>query len=313
MKQATTHSKRKPATTLALLTSFALGFLAAFSFLSPLDRGRSLQNTDSSPDRRYSESFNTAVASQKEDGWKTIDVFYGTRDHLSSVSNVKDDDFRNKKFFSQVKQDVIVSKLFREKRGGFFVDLAANDAVWLSNTYALETHFGWGGICIEPNAVYWPSLSYRRCSVVAAVAGGDREQVDFFFSSGGAGVYGGIVGDQYDNTEASNKRKGWREPRLTVQLEEVFQRFNAPKVIDYFSLDVEGAEGLVLKQSVLSRYRFKVISLERPKEPLKKLLAQNGYTMLKQLSKWGETLWAHESALQELDVSSDFAVQRSDS
>jgi Methyltransferase FkbM domain len=298
MKLSTTNSKRKPASVLALLSSFALGFLAAFSSFSPSDRGRSLQT----PLRQIPEDVNTVVSSQKGDGWKTIDVFYGTRDHLPSVSSVKEEDFRNNKFFSQVKQDVIVSKLFREKRGGFFVDLAANDAVWLSNTYSLETHFGWGGICIEPNAVYWPSLSYRRCHVVGAVAGGDREEVDFLFSNGDAGVFGGIVGDQYDNNETS-KRKGWREPRLTVKLEEVFQRFNAPDVIDYFSLDVEGAESLVLKQSVLSRYRFKVISLERPKEPLKDLLAQNGYTMLKQLSKWGETLWAHESALQELDLS----------
>jgi Methyltransferase FkbM domain len=302
MKLSTTNSKRKPWPTLvvALSSSFALGYLAAFSSFSTSDRARSLRNTDV---KGTSEPVNIAVTSQEAYGWKTIDVFYGTRDHLSRVSSVTQQDLSRIRFFSQVRQDAIVSKLFHEKRGGFFVDLAANDAVQLSNTFALETYFGWDGICIEPNAVYWPSLSYRRCHVVGAVAGGDRNEVDFLFSSGKNGVYGGIVGDQYDNTEKS-QRDGRREPRLTVTLEEAFQRYNAPDIIDYFSLDVEGAESLVLQQSVLNRYRFKLISLERPKDELKEMLALNGYTMLKQLSKWGETLWAHESALQELDLTS---------
>jgi Methyltransferase FkbM domain len=301
MQVSTINSRRKPWTTIvvALASSFALGYLAAFSSFSTSDRARSLRNTDV---KDTPERVDAVAAGQKASGWKTIDVFYGTRDHLPKVSSVQEGKFRSAKSFAQVRQDEIVSKLFHEKPGGFFVDLAANDAVRLSNTYALERFFGWEGICIEPNSVYWPSLSYRRCHVVGAVAGGDREEVDFFFSRGKNGVLGGIVGEQYDNNETS-RYEGWREPRLTVTLVEVFQRYKVPEIIDYFSLDVEGAEGIVLTQSVLSRYRFKVISLERPKDELQELLLLNGYTMLKKLSNWGETLWAHESVLQELDLS----------
>merc|ERR1719433_2070174 len=50
---------------------------------------------------------------------------------------------------SQVGQDMLVQSLLRCKRNGFFVDLAANDAVKLSNTLMLERDFQWNGICVE--------------------------------------------------------------------------------------------------------------------------------------------------------------------
>ena len=52
---------------------------------------------------------------------------------------------------SQVGQDVTIAEIFEEKRGGFFLDLAANDAAVLSNTLMLEQSFGWRGICVEAN------------------------------------------------------------------------------------------------------------------------------------------------------------------
>eukprot|EP00980_Cylindrotheca_fusiformis_P008217 scaffold1736_cov127-Cylindrotheca_fusiformis.AAC.31 len=77
---------------------------------------------------------------------------------------------------------MIVAKLFHGKRNGYFVDLAAKDAVRISNTYALETFFGWNGICLELNSVYWGGLAYRKCHVVAAVVGNkSMDEVQFNF------------------------------------------------------------------------------------------------------------------------------------
>jgi hypothetical protein len=52
---------------------------------------------------------------------------------------------------SQVGQDRTIADIFDGKRGGFFLDLAANDASVLSNTLMLEQSFGWRGICVEAN------------------------------------------------------------------------------------------------------------------------------------------------------------------
>ena len=52
---------------------------------------------------------------------------------------------------SQTKQDELVHRLLHRKRSGFFVDLAANHPVRISNTRALERDHGWSGLCIEAN------------------------------------------------------------------------------------------------------------------------------------------------------------------
>ena len=45
----------------------------------------------------------------------------------------------------------VINEIFKHKKGGFFVDLAAADGVFQSNTYLLEKELNWKGICIEAN------------------------------------------------------------------------------------------------------------------------------------------------------------------
>ena len=45
-----------------------------------------------------------------------------------------------------------ISSLFNyENQGGYFVDLAANQALTLFNTFILEQRYHWTGPCIEAN------------------------------------------------------------------------------------------------------------------------------------------------------------------
>ncbi|KAL3929126.1 MAG: hypothetical protein SGARI_004844, partial [Bacillariaceae sp.] len=197
----------------------------------------------------------------------------------------------------QYRQDELVSALLGNKRNGYFVDLAANDPVRISNTYALETHFDWDGLCIEPNPVYWAGLSYRKCQVVAAIIGErTMEEIMFRFPREKA-PQGGILGQQFDN-----KKDQWKEghPRFTVSLLDVFEKFQVPNVIDYISLDVEGAEDLVMSSFPFFQYRFNLMSIERPSGVLVEILTSNGYELLKTIRNV-DTLWAHRSILEELD------------
>lgn len=239
--------------------------------------------------------------SQKEDkGWKNIQVFYGDSEHLIDGSDIPEPYFKANKWFSQFRQDEIVSKLLHGKRGGFFIDLAANDPVRISNTYALETHFDWNGLCMEPNPIYWAGLSYRKCDVVAAIVGGKTmEEVMFRFPRAKA-PKGGILGDSFDN-----KRDQYREghPRFTVSLLDIFRKFQVPKVIDYISLDIEGAEDLVMTSFPFSKYRFNIMTVERPSDVLSTILNENGYILFTTIKTRTETLWVHSSIIDSLDRS----------
>jgi len=171
-------------------------------------------------------------------------------------------------FYSQVGQDVTLMSIFDNKFDGFFVDLASNDAKLLSNTLALEQHLGWHGLCIEPNPQYHAGYKERTCTLVDAVAGKfDNETISFVFDN----AFGGISG--FDKTLAPNKNGMLFQ---TVSLESIFKKMNVPAVINYMSLDVEGAELYVMSTFPFHKYRFDVITVERPRM-LRVLLEKNDY------------------------------------
>ena len=225
-------------------------------------------------------------------GWKSIQVFYG---QLQEPKNEKD------VFYSQAKQDQIVLGLLRHKRDGFFVDLAANDAKLLSNTYALERSYGWNGVCIEPNPEYWfGHVRYRQCQLVAAIVGDQRmDEIIFNYR----GVYGGIKKAGMDNAPDRFDARGLPLPAYTVPLQELLERTQTPRVIDYLSLDVEGAEYYVMQRFPFASYQIKIMTVERPNADLKRHLEAHGFQMMAQITKWGETLWVHTNFLNSLDLS----------
>jgi hypothetical protein len=268
-----------------------------------------------------------------ESGWKHIHVYFGNNRHLVDASEIPSNYYFNtssdlhqgnsvsgtatqgnlqkqrRKWFSQWRQDYIVATLFRGMRNGYFVDLAANDAIRISNTYALETNYNWTGLCIEPQARYWPSLAYRQqCQVVGAVIGGSNfnashQEVLFRFPNR-AGPQGGIVG-------VSNRKKlsypvshfNEDQRRYSLSLAAILDTFQAPTTIDYLSLDVEGSEDSILNDFPFNRYRFKVLTIENPSPSLCNLLQKNQYKCIKHLTKNGhETLWVHTNIQRSLDI-----------
>jgi hypothetical protein len=241
----------------------------------------------------------TSINNDDEAGWKSIHVFYGDRRHLTNA--IPNTFWLHERpethpitgtWFSQHGQDVAVQTVLNFKQSGFFVDLAANDAVWASNTFALESNFNWRGICIEANPFYWYRLSFRpNCSIVGAIAGKENME-DVQVTLGhqkGSGPLGGIVGSDFDN-----KKSKHAEHRFTVKLQTILQKWDAPKVIDYLSLDVEGAETFIMKDFSWSEYTFLCLTIERPSDELQGILTANGYYKVFDIKR-GDTLWVHSS------------------
>src|SRR5262245_58006723 len=67
---------------------------------------------------------------------------------------------------SQLMQDLFALSVVGEKRKGYFVEFGAADGVALSNSYMLETTFGWTGIVAEPSTTFAPRLAANRHCVV---------------------------------------------------------------------------------------------------------------------------------------------------
>ena len=178
----------------------------------------------------------------------------------------------------------------------FFVDLASNDAVDLSNTLTLEQEYDWEGLCVEPNLKYLPGLIHRRCQVAVAVTGRETNelvQINFEGVEGCGSGCGGIVDTEFDNRPDHAYERPLVEMKA-ISVAKLFADMNVPNVIDYLSLDIEGAEMWTFEHFPWGKYTFRVITVERPKE-LRPVLSANGYTYVKDHGGFGDELWIHNS------------------
>merc|ERR1712039_1055946 len=82
---------------------------------------------------------------------------------------------------------------------------------------------------------------------------------------------------------------------MGVSLGDMLDTLKAPTVIDYLSLDVEGAESDVMTHFPWDRYAFSVLTVERPKDDLRQWLNSSGYYLLRNNSLFGDTTWIHKT------------------
>jgi FkbM family methyltransferase len=203
--------------------------------------------------------------------------------------------YRNSLTTSQAGQDYwIYGEVFDEKRGGYFLDIGAHDGISLSNTYILESRYNWTGICIEANPITFEALKTNRRARCLNVCL-DRSEGEVNFILGG--VMGGILDQDVDNKE-SDPESGKVVRLKTVPLVKILEDHHAPGIIDYLSIDVEGAEERVLAEFDFHKYTFRSISIERPTELLRALLKDHDYILIKEIPRL-DCFYVHKDFMEE--------------
>lgn len=195
---------------------------------------------------------------------------------------------------SQKGQDRWVVESLNNKRGGYFVDLAASDGVTFSNTWVLEKKFGWNGVAIEANPHTFKKLaSSRNCRNLECVVDSQPGVASFRIDNGGLS---GIVADDTDNSPQLRGEE--LEEAVITQLQaktltQILDEAEAPHSIDYLSLDVEGAEERAIRGLDLSRYCFHCMTIEQPNEKTHEILAASDYHFVK--NQMGDAFYIHRS------------------
>jgi FkbM family methyltransferase len=214
---------------------------------------------------------------------------------------------------SQVGQDRwVVEVAFGGRTGGYFVDIGANDGVWLSNTYVLEKSFGWTGLLVEADERFFASLRENRSAALAPVCLDSKPGfIEFYRPSKRMGCGGIIDRDTDAQPHVMEMRRNNGDffdvvqvPTLTIDT--IFKQYAVPDVIDYLSIDVEGAEHRIFQAFDFSRYRIRTLTVERPKPPLKAMLNRNGYVVVGQIKT--DTLYVHTDFFDPAEISARTAL-----
>lgn len=175
----------------------------------------------------------------------------------------------------------------------FFVEFGATDGTTISNTYLLEKEFGWKGILAEPNPSFHEDLlKSRTCNISkGCVYNESGKTVDFVMAD--VGSLSTIKG--FGNDEFVEERKNSKIIKVdTISLIDLLTIYDAPKVIDYLSIDTEGSEYGILNAFFQdnTEYDIRNVTVEHNfsmRDKLYELMTANGYTrQFTELSRWDD-------------------------
>lgn len=160
-------------------------------------------------------------------------------------------------------EDIIIDKLLKAKKGGFYVDVGAYDPTRFSITKRFYLR-GWNGINIEPNPEGIKKFTKERSRDINLNIGiADKNGVlDFFrFEPESLSTFSKKEARRY-------QKQGYKLiETLTIEVYKlgvVLTKYHNGKSIDFFNIDTEGSDYEVLKSNNWNKFRPRVICLEVP-------------------------------------------------
>lgn len=162
--------------------------------------------------------------------------------------------------YSQKGEDLMIDKLFKHKKKGFYIDVGAYHPQMNSNTKFFYEK-GWNGINIEPN----PSriklfLQSRKRDINLNLGIGTNKKKAVFYEFEATGLSTFSKREAESLIKIGYKLKG--EIKVQVyRLEEIMKKY-AKVGVDFMSVDTEGLDLEVLKSNDWEKYRPKILCIE---------------------------------------------------
>jgi FkbM family methyltransferase len=173
-------------------------------------------------------------------------------------------------------QDEWVIRKLRGKERGFFIEIGAFDGVYHSNTLTLERELHWNGILIEADPFQVrKARANRTAHVLARTLAPEGCIIESFYI---AGQWSGLRRFMRPSLIAGHKTfRNTTRAMPTITLQQAIGGLEVPEIVDYLSIDVEGAEYPILESYFKSpdarRFRCMTVEVGEQQDDLDKLLA----------------------------------------
>lgn len=173
----------------------------------------------------------------------------------------------NSRSYSQFGQDLTLEPILRQIQNGFFVEAGAKDGEETSNTLFYEK-LGWTGLLVEPNPKYtklFPA-KHRKAYYFEGCLSPSAAEATLHFQDGPGGT--AHLSDSGAFTV------------LAEPLQDLLQ--GVSKTVDFWSLDIEGSEAVVLRATDFSKVEVGVLLVEMNKDGanndgIKEVMAREGF------------------------------------
>lgn len=178
--------------------------------------------------------------------------------------------------FSQGGEDIIIDKLLKRKKKGFYIDVGAYDPTRFSNTQRFYIR-GWRGINIEPDPIRINKFHKLRPEDINLNIGIANKQGTFDFYK-----FDPQTQSTFSKQAANHYQKLGFNLAETIKvsvrkLEDILDKECKSKQIDFLSIDTEGFDLEVLKSNNWKKFKPEVICIEGHGNAQKFFLIQQGY------------------------------------
>lgn len=222
---------------------------------------------------------------------------------------------RGSDFRSQFGQDVLVNGLLQRARGGKFLDVGANHPESVSNTFFFERELGWSGVAIEPlpdKAALWQECR-PNTEFVSVFASDCAGAVEFLRVAGPDG-WEDMMSTSVGMATAEQLSRPHRKIVVPSATIDSILAERGIEAVDFVSIDVEGAEMVVLGGFDLAQYRPKIIVLENASwivgsEAVRRYLRQRKYVFFARIWTTDDVYLSFE-AFTELTDQGSISIHR---
>jgi FkbM family methyltransferase len=145
----------------------------------------------------------------------------------------------------------------------------------------MEKEFGWSGILAEPAKIWHDELrNNRKCNIESHCVWKDSKST-LTFNQVARAEFSTISSFSGLDSHKGVRKEGETYKVKTISLNDLLLKYQAPKKIDYLSIDTEGSEYEILSHFDFSQYTFEVITCEHNYTPMRdqlySLLTKQGY------------------------------------
>lgn len=216
--------------------------------------------------------------------YKIITPVYILADYLDEFNK------KNKIYFSQEGEDIVLNRLFENKIGGFYIDIGAHHPTRFSNTYFFYLK-GWRGINVDAMPGSMKKFNeLRPLDINLELAVSDKNEILNYYQFNDPALNTFSINEVELIGENSNYFVENTLKIPTITLAQILDKHvnNSNVNIDFMSIDVEGLDLNVLKSNNWEKYRPTILLVESLREELYeisnsetfKFLEQKGYKLV---------------------------------
>lgn len=190
---------------------------------------------------------------------------------------------KNKVYYAQNREDLLLEAFFPDVKDGFFVDIGAYDPDYDSVT-KLFYKKGWKGINVEPQPARYEKFVKARSRDINLNCGISDTKGTFTlraYKNGGLATFSSEIKEAYSHVTDSEVANYEDIEVPVTTLKDMFKQ-HAPKTIHFMKVDIEGLEYEALIGNDWELYRPEVLCIESNHmiKDWKKLILKNDYSFV---------------------------------